>query len=355
MNNVNNKRKGSSDDDLDPNKKARGTEDVQVLLHNPEDARAKYYAVPGVAYELDHCFHWKEEFLKDLPDDMDEKEELKKYVGEYDVIFYKSDKETIEDECNESGGDDDSYYWGEDIQRTTKGEAKFAIQSWGGKSVLRGAFRLADKTIANKDKALSFIQTKSILDEETLLEKYFDWVSPKLDGGSYLMRRDWDMDSEWYKNEDDTYYNPPHGLWDGECCFATCSVQVFHKTKPLVLSTDMIHGIDFSPPQPSPPINLKTQDTTTNIMNGDDSDANEENHNDISVDTANKIMEEYNDRHKKSWMVTHLDIPSEIASLILSYTSPPPFFYLEKGDILLKIVECRRVEWHKFVVLRKRK
>jgi len=297
-----NKRKGNSEDDpietVSSNKKAKIKEDK---VQSPE--RTKYYAVPGVAYELRLTFG---EGTKELPDNVDE---LQKYVGEYDVIFYESDKDYIEDY------DDDA--WGENVQRTTIGEAKLAMQSWKGKSVLRGAFRLADKTIAHQDQALSFIETESVIDNEELLEKYFDYCEGRVDG-PVLMGRGWDMETEWYEED---YIEAPNHEWDGENCFLTCTMKVVTKAKAFPLSTDKIHGIEFSPPQPPPQAS----------------------------------MEEYKNRHKKSWMVKHLNIPAEIASLILSYSSPPPFFNLEKGDILLNIMETRRIEWYKKVVLRKKK
>jgi len=66
---------------------------------------------------------------------------------------------------------------------------------------------------------------------------------------------------------------------------------------------------------------------------------------------AKELMAQYCD--SPSWVTTHLGLPKTAAFCIREFVTPPPVFYLEKGDLIVRIEESREPEWYKTLVLRK--
>jgi len=260
-------------------------------------------------------------------------------VGDYEIVYYAS-----------------LYHDSDDIQRSVRGHLKLRMTEWDYKPALYGEYqlgtydskgRLRYEYCDGKESGLgpvtgaSFIENVVDWDAEgTFLacsqsggkdDKKFivnrdpmgDALFPALSkDGKTVVRKFWDhMPMEEDKVDRMDAY-----------CFAT-----LHKLKRrmvLGLCPDRQNNNSYMPTA-CPRINL--------------GETEEE-----RLKNADTLMAKYK-AASKSWVCRHLEnFDARLAMKVREFVTPPPVFYLEKDDLVLKVQETAEPDWEKVIVFRKK-
>jgi len=281
-----------------------------------EADRKEYFRTFGVGYELEDSVG-----KGSVPD-------RASLEGYYKIVYYKSTRN-----CPQSL-DDDEYE--ENIGRTARGWAQLEMKDWNGKPALYGKYKIdcepsfGDRFSIGPDgdhkvHSGNWGETRS----GSFIENSIGWKSAGYNGfGIHAANEinlvvdvlyEFNHEYKWWENirlstDDGTER-------DDDYCGGILNVT--KSSVALRLCPDWLAGNSFR--------------RSLEPLHGDDANAEE-------------LMASY--KHKASWVTRHLGFSNKVAFLIREYVTPPPIFYLEKGDLLLNIEESSECEWNKTVVFR---
>ena len=252
-------------------------------------------------------------------------------VGNYNIVYYHSDRSCCDEDQTES------------IARTARGWAHLTMENWQGTPALFGGYQIdCQPSFGGGTLCRGLSDTIS----GTFVENSVGW-DPQGKGYNGFNIHGYDSNSNAMKlvfdRGIDTRREPLEWWQDlgtdneqssDENMNAFCGgiLNVMNKRVALGLCPDWLAGNPYNP-RACPNHELLELEDPDNLKR------------------AEELMDQYCDR--SSWVTTHLGLPKKVAFCIREFVTPPPVFYLEKGDLIVRIEESREPEWDKTLVLRK--
>lgn len=282
--------------------------------------------------------------------------------GGYSIVYYSSFRGCPVDEDQ-----------GESIGRTARGRAHLMVKDWHGAPALLGGYQIDCMASVGgggrshgwgETVASTFIENSIGWDprgyagfniyDKTAYDDEFDELSddgakPSSDNEMRLVL-DRDLSSvEWWQELGTKDEEEQEGEVGDMYKYCGGTLSVLNKRVALGLSPDRLYENKFCP-QGCPKHDLL--ELVEEKKDGDDYPKNNvERAHELNLERAKKLMEEYS--NGSSYITKHLGLSQQVASHIREFVTPPPVFYLEKGDLILRIEESSEPEWDKTVVLRK--
>jgi len=284
----------------------------------------KYFLSPGVSYEF-----WDDSPSCELKY-RQKKLENKELEGKYDLVFYATSRICCDDQDVES------------VHRTATGKMEVWIDEWGGKPALVGNFSLNSTAPGTLFHDYDYYDcngrghlinqmdgdwtsggiAEMVTDEKAYMEcngmNVIDNGSPEYEK-MFLLKRDCYGGGRrrWYEGAE-----LEEDLLDDYC---GAKISIVANKAALGLSFDHYH--DFTPEYQG----IKPRD----------------------LKHAEELFDDHQTGRRFSWITNHLGLPSNVASVVGKFVTPPPVFFVQPGDLVLEVEESREPEWQKYFLFRK--